>query len=300
MTSTGSVVVRPSRRRSTTHRVPRHGRSPAGRVRRSTAPTSPRRSAAPAPGSRARRAAAPSGVRRAAARARARRPAPSTTRPEHDRRGQVGQPGDHHAEAERRPRWRPGRCRAAATAAAAPGRSRRGRPGSCGLAPGCSPGDYTRSVGRPTNPLLSDRGDLSHTHDPICARTQLVEVVRDGSSRNRDQANSVRFSRPTAPRPSGAGTYAAGSRRSRTPCPSPEARPGDAWLAARERSLQPRPPPAAGARQRPLAAGVLDKLDTESIVHRAAAAGRPTSITTCSGVHDLVYDSVSLELGGSE
>ena len=63
--------------------------------------------------------------------------------------------------------------------------------------------------------------------------------------------------------------------------------------------LQPAAPSAAGARHRALASGVLDKLDTERIV------GELRRLVTdlehhIQRLHDLVYDSVSLELGGSE
>jgi hypothetical protein len=78
----------------------------------------------------------------------------------------------------------------------------------------------------------------------------------------------------------------------------PQARQADAWLAARTQSSN-RVRSQLYARTASLASGVLDKLDTDRIV---------TELRRLVGdlehhvqrLHDLVYDSVSLELGGSE
>ena len=78
----------------------------------------------------------------------------------------------------------------------------------------------------------------------------------------------------------------------------PQARQADAWLAARAQSSN-RQRHQLHARATALASGVLDKLDTEAIV------GELRRLVTdlehhIQRLHDLVYDSVSLELGGSE
>jgi hypothetical protein len=72
----------------------------------------------------------------------------------------------------------------------------------------------------------------------------------------------------------------------------------EAWLAAREgtsnrtrRQLQ--------ARVAALAAGVLERLDAEVIVSELRRLQTDLEHYV-QRVHDLVYDSVSLELGGSE
>ncbi len=72
----------------------------------------------------------------------------------------------------------------------------------------------------------------------------------------------------------------------------------DAWLAARAQTTN-RDRRQLQTRVSVLAAIVLDKLDTEAI---AAELGRLTSDLEhhLQRMHDLVYDSVSLELGGSE
>ena len=77
-----------------------------------------------------------------------------------------------------------------------------------------------------------------------------------------------------------------------------QARQWDGWLTARARTSN-RDSHQLQARVAALAAIVLDKLDTEAI---------DRELTRLTGdldhyvqrVHDLVYDSVSLELGGSE
>ena len=78
----------------------------------------------------------------------------------------------------------------------------------------------------------------------------------------------------------------------------PEGRAGEVWLSAREagssrcrRQLQ--------ARVTALASGVLDRLDAEAII--AELRRLQTDLEHyVQRVHDLVYDSVALELGGSE
>ena len=78
----------------------------------------------------------------------------------------------------------------------------------------------------------------------------------------------------------------------------PGTREGDAWLSAREvtsnrcrRQLQ--------ARVSTLAAGVLDRLDADTIVTELQRLQTDLDHYV-QRLHDLVYDSVSLELGGSE
>jgi len=78
----------------------------------------------------------------------------------------------------------------------------------------------------------------------------------------------------------------------------PGARDGEAWLSAREvtsnrcrRQLQ--------ARVSTLAAGVLDRLDAESIIMELRRLQTDLEHYV-QRLHDLVYDSVALELGGSE
>ena len=78
----------------------------------------------------------------------------------------------------------------------------------------------------------------------------------------------------------------------------PQTRMADAWLSAREGTSN-RHRTQLQARVSTLAAGVLDRLDVELIV------GELRRLQTdlehhVQRVHDLVYDSVSLELGGSE
>jgi hypothetical protein len=78
----------------------------------------------------------------------------------------------------------------------------------------------------------------------------------------------------------------------------PQARHAEAWLAARSQK-DSRVRHQLQGRVTTLATGVLDKLDAESIV-------REVRRLLCDlehhvqRMHDLVYDSVSLELGGSE
>lgn len=76
------------------------------------------------------------------------------------------------------------------------------------------------------------------------------------------------------------------------------ARQPEAWLAART-SLSHRERSQLQARVLALSAGVLDKLEAETIVHelRRLLGDLEHHVQR---VHDLVYDSVSLELGGSE
>jgi hypothetical protein len=78
----------------------------------------------------------------------------------------------------------------------------------------------------------------------------------------------------------------------------PPAGQSEAWLAARTQ-LSHRDRFQLQARVTALSAGVLDKLDAEVIVHqvRRLLADLEHHVQR---VHDLVYDSVSLELGGSE
>ena len=72
----------------------------------------------------------------------------------------------------------------------------------------------------------------------------------------------------------------------------------DAWLAARAHTSN-RDRRQLQARVSALAAMVLDRLDTEGVARELA---RLTSDLEhhLQRMHDLVYDSVSLELGGSE
>ncbi len=77
-----------------------------------------------------------------------------------------------------------------------------------------------------------------------------------------------------------------------------EARQADAWLAARAQSSN-RVRHQLQARTATLASGVLEKFDTESIVHELRRLVTDLDHHV-QRVHDLVYDSVSLELGGSE
>lgn len=72
----------------------------------------------------------------------------------------------------------------------------------------------------------------------------------------------------------------------------------EAWLAARTQ-LSDRDRFQLQARVVALSGGVLDKLETETIVHqvRRLLADLEHHVQR---EHDLVYDSVSLELGGSE
>jgi hypothetical protein len=78
----------------------------------------------------------------------------------------------------------------------------------------------------------------------------------------------------------------------------PQARQQEAWLAARDR-LSARDRFQLQARVTALAAGVLDKLDADRIVHEVRRLLGDLE-RFVQREHDLVYDSVSLELGGSE
>lgn len=77
-----------------------------------------------------------------------------------------------------------------------------------------------------------------------------------------------------------------------------QGRPREAWLAARTR-LSNRDRSQLQARVVALSAGVLDKLDLEGIVYETRRLLGDLEHHV-QRVHDLVYDSVSLELGGSE
>ena len=78
----------------------------------------------------------------------------------------------------------------------------------------------------------------------------------------------------------------------------PQGRHREAWLAARTQ-LSNRDRSQLQARVMALSAGVLDKLDAEAIVHETRRLLGDLEHHV-QRVHDLVYDSVSLELGGSE
>jgi hypothetical protein len=72
----------------------------------------------------------------------------------------------------------------------------------------------------------------------------------------------------------------------------------EAWLDARSQ-LSNRDRFRLQARVAALSFGVLHKLDVESIVHETGRLMNDLE-HHLQRVHDLVYDSVSLELGGSE
>jgi hypothetical protein len=78
----------------------------------------------------------------------------------------------------------------------------------------------------------------------------------------------------------------------------PSARQADAWLAPRAQSSN-RARHQLHARATTLASGVLERLDTESILQEASRLLTDLEHHV-QRLHDLVYDSVSLELGGSE
>jgi hypothetical protein len=78
----------------------------------------------------------------------------------------------------------------------------------------------------------------------------------------------------------------------------PSARQADAWLAPRAQSSN-RARHQLHARATTLASGVLERLDTDSIVQEARRLLTDLEHYV-QRLHDLVYDSVSLELGGSE
>ncbi len=77
-----------------------------------------------------------------------------------------------------------------------------------------------------------------------------------------------------------------------------QGRPPEAWLAARAR-LSNRDRFQLQARVVALAAGVLDTKDVDAIIHETRRLLGDLE-HHLQRVHDLVYDSVSLELGGSE
>ncbi len=77
-----------------------------------------------------------------------------------------------------------------------------------------------------------------------------------------------------------------------------EARDGDAWLAAREAGLQ-RDRDTLVRRLDTLAPRVLDEPDLE-VVRRDVGRLRTDIEHHHQRLNDLVYDSVSLEIGGSE
>lgn len=78
----------------------------------------------------------------------------------------------------------------------------------------------------------------------------------------------------------------------------PQGRQPEAWLAARSQ-LSNRERFQLQARVSTLATGVLDKLDTSTVVHEVQRLLGDLEHHV-QRRHDLVYDSVSLELGGSE
>jgi hypothetical protein len=78
----------------------------------------------------------------------------------------------------------------------------------------------------------------------------------------------------------------------------PESRQAEAWLDAREGSSNRRRCQLQ-ARIGALAAGVLDRLDVE-VIQRELGRLQNDLEHHLQRMHDLVYDSVSLELGGSE
>lgn len=78
----------------------------------------------------------------------------------------------------------------------------------------------------------------------------------------------------------------------------PQALQPEAWLAARTR-LSNRDRSQLQGRVMAASAGVLDKLDTDTVVREVKRLLGDLEHHV-QRVHDLVYDSVSLELGGSE
>ena len=78
----------------------------------------------------------------------------------------------------------------------------------------------------------------------------------------------------------------------------PQARQPEAWLAARAQ-LSNRDRSQLQGRVMAVSAGVLDKMDTETILSEVKRLLGDLEHHV-QRVHDLVYDSVSLELGGSE
>ena len=78
----------------------------------------------------------------------------------------------------------------------------------------------------------------------------------------------------------------------------PEAREGEAWLVARAGRSE-RTCARLRARVTTLAAGVLDRLEAGTILREARRLLVDVE-HQAQARHDLVYDSVCLELGGSE
>lgn len=78
----------------------------------------------------------------------------------------------------------------------------------------------------------------------------------------------------------------------------PQARQPEAWLAARTH-LSNRDRSQLQGRVVGLSAGVLDRLDADTIIREVRRLLGDLEHHV-QRVHDLVYDSVSLELGGSE
>jgi hypothetical protein len=77
-----------------------------------------------------------------------------------------------------------------------------------------------------------------------------------------------------------------------------QGRPREAWLAARTQ-LSDRDRYRLQARVAALASGVLTRLDTEAILRETRRLLADLEHHQ-QRLHDLVYDSVALELGGSE
>ena len=78
----------------------------------------------------------------------------------------------------------------------------------------------------------------------------------------------------------------------------PQTHQPEAWLTARTQ-LSKRDRFQLQSRVVTLSSGVLDKLDADSIVHQVHRLLSDLEHHV-QRLHDLVYDSVSLELGGSE
>ena len=79
---------------------------------------------------------------------------------------------------------------------------------------------------------------------------------------------------------------------------TPQSAPPEAWLAART-GLSNRDRFQLQGRVMALSAGVLDKLDADTIIREVRRLLGDLEHHV-QRLHDLVYDSVSLELGGSE
>jgi hypothetical protein len=76
------------------------------------------------------------------------------------------------------------------------------------------------------------------------------------------------------------------------------ATPSDGWLSARAGSTN-RERHVLRSRVSAIAAAVLDRLDTDTIAHEVSRLERDLE-HHLQRLHDLVYDSVALEIGGSE